>query len=126
MNQEIEPQLDGLVLPVGTGGVPVYLPPGGIADSPYGRLKGRPVIPIEQAAALGDKGDLMLADFSQYQLIDKGGVQAASSMHVQFLTDEMVFRFIYRVDGQPSWKASLTPYKGSNKLSPFVTLAARA
>lgn len=126
INQELEPQLDQLALPVGTGGVPAYMPPGGLADSPYGRLKGRPVIPIEQAAAIGDAGDIILADFSQYLLADKGGVQAASSMHVNFATDEMVYRFIYRVDGQPTWNAALTPFKGtSSTLSPFVTLGAR-
>lgn len=126
INQEVEPQLDELALPVGTGGVPAYLPPGGLSEAPYGRLKNRPVIPIEQAAALGTVGDIMLCDFSQYQLIDKGGVQAASSMHVAFLTDEMVFRFIYRVDGQPLWHATLTPFKGTaSTLSPFVALATR-
>lgn len=126
INQELETQLDQLALPVGTGGVPAYMPPGGLADSPYGRLKGRPVIPIEQAAAIGDAGDIILADFSQYLLADKGGVQAASSMHVNFATDEMVYRFIYRVDGQPTWNAALTPFKGtSSTLSPFVTLGAR-
>jgi len=126
INQEIEPQLDKLSVPVGTGGAPVYMPPGGLSESPYGRIKGRPVIAIEQASALGDAGDIMLADFSQYILIDKGGVQMASSMHVQFVTDELVFRFIYRVDGQPSWNAALTPYKGAGTLSPFVTLIARS
>lgn len=126
INQEIEPQLDMLAIPVGTGGMPAYMPPGGLADSPYGRLKGRPVIPVEQAAALGDAGDISLVDLSQYMLIDKGGVQMASSMHLQFLTDELVFRFIYRVDGQPMWADGLTPYKGAQELSPFVTLGARA
>lgn len=127
INQEIEPQLDKLAIPVGTGGMPVYMPPGGISGAPYGTIKGRPVIPIEQAAGLGDAGDIILADFSQYLLADKGGVQAASSMHVSFTTDEMVYRFIYRVDGQPIWNAALTPFKGtSNTLSPFVTLGARA
>lgn len=126
INQELEPQLDLLAIPVGTGGMPAYMPPGGLADSPYGRLKGRPVIPIEQAAAIGDAGDIILADFSQYLLADKGGVQAASSMHVNFATDEMVYRFIYRVDGQPTWNSALTPFKGtSSTLSPFVTLGAR-
>jgi HK97 family phage major capsid protein len=126
INQEIEPQLDKLAIPVGTGGMPVYMPPGGLADSPYGRIKGRPVIAIEQAAALGDAGDIILADFSEYMLADKGGVQMASSMHVMFTTDEMVFRFIYRVDGQPLWNSPLTPFKGAGTLSPFITLAARA
>ena len=67
----------------------------------------------------------MFADFSQYTLADKGGVQFASSMHVAFLTDQMVFRITYRVDGRPMWYAPLTPFKGSTQKSPFVTLQSR-
>ena len=69
---------------------------------------------------------MILGDFSQYLLIDKGGINAASSIHVRFLYDESVFRFIYRVDGQPIWNKPITPYKGSNTLSPFVALAKRS
>lgn len=39
--------------------------------------------------------------------VDKGGVSQASSIHVRFLYDEQVFRFIYRVDGQPIWNTKL-------------------
>lgn len=127
INQDVEPQLLTLDLPVGTGGVPVYLPPGGFSQAPYGTLFGRPVVPIEHCATLGTVGDVILADMSQYLMIDKGGVQAASSIHVQFLTDQQVFRFIYRVDGQPMWSSALTPASGSgNTLSPFVALATRS
>jgi HK97 family phage major capsid protein len=126
INSEIEPQLFSLSLAVGTGGIPVYLPAGGLSATPYGQLFGRPVIAIEQASALGDVGDILLADLSQYLLIDKGGVNAASSIHVRFLYDEQVFRFIYRVSGQPVWNLPLTPYKGASTQSPFVTIAERA
>ena len=45
----------------------------------------------------------------------------------QFLTDETVFRFVYRCDGQPAIASALTPYKGTgNTLSPFVALATRS
>lgn len=127
INQDIEPQLFTLGILVGTGGSTVYMPPGGLSSQPYGTLFGRPVIPIEQCATLGDKGDILLADMSQYVLIEKGGVQSASSIHVRFVNDESVFRFVYRVDGQPIWHSPLTPYKGSsNTVSPFITLDARA
>ena len=125
INQDIEPELDNMSIAVGTGGVPAYLPPGGVSETPYARLKGRPVIPVEYAATLGDKGDIMLADLSQYRGIDKGGLQTASSIHVKFTTDETVFRFVYRFDGQPLWNSALTPYKGANTLSPFVVLNER-
>lgn len=125
-NQDVEPQLAQLSLAVGTGGVPVYLPAGGYSAAPYATLKGRPVLPIEQCATLGTVGDIILADLSQYLVIEKGGVQSASSMHVQFLTDEMTYRFIYRVNGKPWRDTAITPFKGSNTLSPFITLATRS
>ena len=126
INQDCEPQLDNMALAVGAGGVPVYLPAGGISETPYARLKGRQVIPVEHCQTVGDLGDIVLADFSQYGLADRGGVEVASSIHVQFLTDESVFRFLYSVDGEPMWNSVLTPAHGSNTLSPFVALAARA
>ena len=125
INQDVEPQLYALSQVIGTAGVPVYLPPNGISGNPYGTLFGRPVIAIEQADTLGTEGDITLCDLSQYMLIDKGGMQAASSMHVRFLNDEMVFRITYRLDGRPMWHTALTPYKGTNTLSPFITLATR-
>jgi HK97 family phage major capsid protein len=125
INQDVEPKLHTMSITVGTGGVPVYMPAGGLSQSMYSTLFGRPVIPIEQCATVGDKGDIVLADMSQYLTAVKGGIQAAQSIHVQFLTDETAFRWVYRTDGQPWWKSALTPYKGSNSQSPFVTLDAR-
>ena len=121
INQEIEPYL--YTLKIGT--TPVYVPAGGLSEKPSGTLFGRPVIPLEQCSALGEVGDIILADLNQYLLIDKGGINAQSSIHVRFLYDENVFRFIYRVDGQPIWNKPLTPYKGTATQSPFVALAKR-
>lgn len=121
INQELEPYLYTLKL----GDKPVYIPAGGLSEKPYGTLFGRPVVPLEQCSAAGELGDIILADISQYLMIDKGGVKAASSIHVRFLYDENVFRFIYRCDGQPIWNKPLTPYKGSSTVSPFVGLAKR-
>lgn len=125
INQDVEPQLYQLSQTVGTGGLPMFLPAGGLNAAPYSTLFGRPVIPVEYASTLGTAGDIALADMSQYVLADKRGMQAATSMHVRFLTDEMTFRFTYRVDGQPIWHTALTPFKGSNTKSPFVVLGAR-
>jgi len=125
INQLCYPQLFSLAQVVGTGGAPVWLPPGGMSASPFGSLYGRPVVPVEYAEAPGTVGDIVLADLSQYQLVDKGGLTAATSMHVAFLTDQQVFRITYRVDGKPMWSAPLTPYKGAQTLSPFVGLASR-
>ena len=57
-------------------------------------------------------------------MISKGGVEAASSIHVKFVEDETAFRFVFRVDGQPIWASAVTPFQGSDTVSPFVALAA--
>ncbi len=127
INQEIEPQLYGMVLSSGVSSVPVYMPANGLSSTPYATLFGKPVIPIEHASAVGDVGDIVLADLSQYILADKGGIQTASSIHIKFVEDETAFRAVYRVDGQPVRSAAVTPYKAtaSRTLSSFVALAAR-
>lgn len=126
INQDVEPQLFSLSLAVGTGGIPVYMPANGLAGAPYGTLMGRPVLPVEYAGTVGDLGDIVFANFGAYKAIDKGSMTGESSIHVQFLTDETTFRFVYRVDGQPKWNSAVTPFKGSNTQSPFIALAERA
>ena len=126
INQSIEPQLYTMGITVGVGGSPVYTPAGGASGSPYGSLFGRPVVPCNYCSAIGDVGDIILVDFSEYLWIEKGGVQEASSIHVEFLTDQTYYRFVMRIDGQPAWKTVFTPTYGTTLTqSPFVTLAAR-
>lgn len=126
MNQDVEPQLDLMSLGVGTGGAPVYLPQGGVAVAPFRTLKNRPIQETEFNATLGDQLDIVLADLSQYVTISKGGIAQAVSMHVEFLTAQTALRFIIRVDGQTWENSPITPFKGSNTQSSFVTLDARA
>jgi HK97 family phage major capsid protein len=131
INQDIEPQLYTLAFQAPSGSVlytnPMYTPPGQNGNNgPYGLLFGKPVIPVEQAATLGTQGDLMLADMTQYILAQRADVRADTSIHVAFLTGEQAFRFMLRLDGQPTWKKPLTPYQGAALKSPFVTLATRS
>lgn len=126
-NQDIEPQLYTMSLAVGTGGAPIYMPPGGISEVPYGRLMGLPAMAIEQCSTLGTAGDIILANFQNgYVLAEKGGIQADMSIHVRFVYDESCFRFVLRVDGQPVRASALTPYKGSNEQSHFITIETRS
>ena len=125
-NSECIPQLAQLTIPAGAGAVAIWMPTGGISGRTYDTLFGRPVLYIEQASALGDEGDISFVDLSEFILIEKGGIQAAQSMHINFTTDELAFRLVYRVNGAPSWASTRTPYTGAQTLSPFVTLAARA
>lgn len=127
-NPDIFPQLATMNMAVGTGGIPVYMPAGGVSGTPYASLMGRPAIPTEHCQTLGTTGDIILGDWAEYLIGGKsgGGVQVASSIHLKFDYDETTFRFVTRYDGQPWWAAPLTPKHGSNTLSPFVALATRA
>ncbi|OHD56890.1 MAG: hypothetical protein A2Y33_01595 [Spirochaetes bacterium GWF1_51_8] len=129
MNRSAIPQIMKLAISVGTAGFPLFIPGNSLAGTPNGTLLGVPIDFVEQAQTVGTAGDIYLGDFGQYLIIDKAGVQAASSMHVNFLTDEMAYRFTMRVNGQPMWKDSVTPFKDastSQKVSPFIALAVRA
>lgn len=124
VNGEVGPQLDELTIPAGTAAVE----PRFVNYGPTGLLtiKGRPVVEVEYCAALGTVGDIILADLSQYRVINKtAGVELASSIHVLFTTGENTWRAFYRIDGQPLPRAAISPYKGSASLSPFVALASR-
>ncbi len=123
-NSECIPQLAQMT--IGVGNTPVWLPAGGFSGRTFDTIFGRPVVYAEQASALGDQGDIIFVDLSEFILIEKGGIQAAQSMHVNFLTDEMCFRLVYRVNGAPAWNSAVTPFKGAQTLSPYVTLDARA
>lgn len=125
VNQGLYAQFPSMVMTIGTGGVPVFLPPGGLTQAPFGTMLGRPITVIEQASAPGDVGDIMLADWNEYLLLRKGTIEQASSIHVYFDTDETAFRWVLRINGRPMRQSALTPYKGSATTSPFITLAAR-
>ena len=132
VNQDIEPLLPQLSVPVknvaGTenvGGFPVYMPPGGLTGAQFGTLLGRPILLTESGGAIGDLGDIVFADLSQYIAITKGGVQSAESMHFWFDQNLRAFRFILRMGGMPWLSSAIARKNGSNTLSHFVTLEAR-
>ena len=89
----VETQLFQLTMP--NSNVNIYFPPGNNAATPqsavFGTLLGRPVIPVEYMAGLGDVGDIALVDLNSYIRIDKGGTQTSESMHVRFIYDEMCY-----------------------------------
>ena len=136
VNQDVEQQLLSLSQSVGTGGSsvvagiapngPGFYVPAGLLGNSTALMMGRPVVAVEQAQTLGTQGDISLVDMTQWAYIDKGPVQQATSMHVAFITDQMTFRWIYRVDGAPKWHSALQPYSGSNTQSPYVVLKTRA
>ena len=120
-------QLQQMNLAVGTGGLPVFLPPGMAAAAPNGALLGRPITITQFCPKLGDKGDMIFADLSKYKLARKVGeeINVAVSIHFYFDTMENAFRFYVRVDGAVYPSQAYTPANGGSTVSPFVTLAER-
>jgi HK97 family phage major capsid protein len=89
-------------------------------------LCGLPLIVLEQCPAAGQRGDLILADCTQYVLGDRGAVRRADSLHVRFENHERVFKFWYETDGRPIWKDAVAAMNGADQSqSPFVVLEAR-
>lgn len=125
INQDCLPQLMTIAHAVGTAAIP----PNFItftADG-VGRIMGRPIMELEYMPTVGDAGDITLFSPSQYQMIRKNGIQAATSIHVQFLTGQTAYRWTFRIDGQPTWVSAVTPYKGTaNTIAPVVITAERA
>lgn len=123
INRDVTGQLPLMTV----GQQPVFLPNGNAAGSPYfGTLFGYPVIIVEQAETLGTAGDVVLANLSKYVTISQGGVRSAQSMHVRFIYDEMTFKWSVDFNGHAMVRKPITPFKGSNTQSPFVTVETRS
>lgn len=121
-HQTTIPQLLTLSLAVGTGGnaIPVMSETNGKFT-----MLTRPVLFTEKTEALGTKGDILLADLSQYVVGLRSGMSFETSIHVHFTTDELLSRIIERHDGQPLWDSALTLEDSATTVSPFVVLADR-
>lgn len=124
VNNDALPQLDNLLFATSATNSVIYKPEGGRFG--YGTLLGRDVMVTDFNETVGDKGDIVLVDWGMYRTITKaGGIETATSMHFWFDRGLTAFRTLFRIDGQPAIQAPVTPNKGSNSLSPIVTLDAR-
>jgi HK97 family phage major capsid protein len=115
-------QLLQIAIPVGLGGQWVQ-----VLKENTGKftILGRQVVFSEKCSALGDEGDIILADLSQYAVGLRQEITIERSSHVRFANDEVVFRAIARLDGQGLWGSAFTPKNGVTQ-SWCVTLQARA
>lgn len=125
INQNVEPQLNDMASVVGAAGIPVYQPAGQVRRSATPLLFGQPVLLLEQCPTLGDAGDIILGDLSKYAAVDGGSLNRDVSIHVRFVYDERILRFVYRVDGQPILHRPVTPKNSTVSVSHFVILAKR-
>ena len=126
MHPDMAEELPFLTLPVGTGGVPVYLPPTGATGAPYATLYGKPIIETDHMAEVGKAGDIGLFDLKQYMLLRKGTVKQDMSIHVEFLTAQNCFRLQLRAGGAPKGKNAVKLKNSKVLRSPFVVLGARS
>lgn len=124
INSDVWPQLMTMTL----GDQPIWTPPStGLVGAPGGLLFGRPIIPTEHAATLGDVNDIQFVDpMGYYSPRKAGGIRFADSMHLYFDYGIQAFRWTFRLGGQPYLSAPVAPAKGSATKSHFVVLAARA
>lgn len=86
-------------------------------------LIGLPIVFADRLPALGTKGDLSLVNLSYYLIKDGSGPAAASSEHVFFTSNKVVFKIVWNVDAHP-WLTEPLGLEGStaNTVSPFVVL----
>lgn len=136
INQDLELQLMQLMMGTDTVatsdsgvtvsfGGPLWLPAGAYGNE-NGKLLGRDVIPLEQAAAVGSVGDITFLDATQYLIVERAGINKQTSMHMYFDTDEVAFKFSWRVGGRPDWMTTITGANSTIARSPYVALAVRA
>jgi len=123
-NRQLIPQIMTLQDAAGRN---IYFPPGGLANKPWGTLLGVTALPCDHCSGPGDTGDIALCDFSQYFAITKGAPQMAMSIHMYFDTNQLAYRWIFRMDGKPVRTAPFAPAYGdpAKTLGYFVVLADR-
>jgi HK97 family phage major capsid protein len=95
---------------------------GGATKNVPGYLFGRPVYISEKVPTYGTKGDLSLLDPGLYVIGDRMALEVAASEHVNFLKNQMTWRVVERVDGQPWIEKAITLADGTSTVSPFVTI----
>jgi HK97 family phage major capsid protein len=95
---------------------------GGAQDKIPGTLFGRPVLISEKVPTFGTAGDINLLDPTLYVIGDRMQIEIAASQHVNFLKNQMTWRVVERVDGQPWVDKVVTLQDASSTVSPFVSL----
>ena len=82
-------------------------------------LDGKQVVVSQLPASKGTSGDLWLIDPEQYAFGLRQEIEIAVSEHVNFLSNQLTWRFIFRGDGQPRLNTYVTLQNGDT-VSPMV------
>jgi HK97 family phage major capsid protein len=124
VNQSVLSQLFTMTI----GDQPMWYGPNAtLRDTPDGgMLFGRPVKTFQGCETLGTVGDVYFVNPMGYYAIQRQNQpEFAQSIHLYFDYNMTAFRWTVRVGGQPFLSAPVSPAKGSDTLSHFVTLATR-
>lgn len=116
MPQEMLPKLATMTDPEGH-----YIWQANARDGMAGTLMGYPVRWNNRSPSAGTKGDVLLADWSQYLIKDGSGPFVAASEHVLFKQNKTVVKIFWNVDGAPWLHAPIKEENGW-EVSPFVGL----
>lgn len=87
-------------------------------------LMGKPLLLTEKLPALGTVGDIILVDFSKYNVAFRRFATVEQSKEAKWYDDLLGWRCTLRVDGKAAWPSVVTPKYGSS-LSWAVALEAR-
>ena len=116
MPQEMLPKLATMQDPEGH-----YIWQPNARDGIAGTLLGYPVRWNNRSPGLGTKGDVLLADWSQYLIKDGSGPFVAASEHVLFQQNKTMIKIFWNVDGAP-WMTAPIKEENGWEVSPFVAL----
>ena len=114
--------LSDLMLLNGPAGNPSYVFMISARDAMPNMLFGMPLFFNEHCPALGERGDIILADWRMYLVGDRQAFTVDASKHYRFQNDITSWRGVHRVDGRPWLSAPLTWADGTHQSSPFVVL----
>jgi len=89
------------------------------------RCLGKPIFFSEHLPALGERGDIVLCDFSQYAIGLRKEVTVESSSSAYWSTDEWAYRAVMRADAMSKHAEPITPSNGGDTLSWCVVIEER-
>ncbi|MFO7556767.1 MAG: phage major capsid protein [Desulfobacterales bacterium] len=118
----LPPLMTGMTVSVGTGGsfVNIFSENNGNFT-----LLGRPLILTPNLPVLGDAGDIIFVDLSQYAIGIRREIRLEKSNIPGWIADLFSYRVLVRFDGQGQWSGVLKPRNGDD-LGWCVKLAERA
>lgn len=110
-NPSLEPLLGNITI----GNMPVYLPMGSIANEPYGKLYGRPIVFVDGLPAVGTTGDLAFVDPSTFWGVLKSvGPRVDMSTEAEFKNDIVVYKGSVRSHFVSKWSATVERPDGTD------------